>query len=126
NHPIDFWTLNPRVLRILYVPCNQNELYLCMMAPRADTEASALPVNKDIWIKGFPELAPVIRRISDTAGRYDVYQSIKLDKWSARKVAILGDAAHAMPPTLGQGAGCAMMNAVGLAVALSEASSVED
>jgi 2-polyprenyl-6-methoxyphenol hydroxylase-like FAD-dependent oxidoreductase len=33
-------------------------------------------------------------------------------------VAIIGDAAHALPPNIGQGGGCAMMNALSLAVYL--------
>jgi 2-polyprenyl-6-methoxyphenol hydroxylase-like FAD-dependent oxidoreductase len=33
-------------------------------------------------------------------------------------VAVIGDAAHALPPNIGQGAGCAMMNALSLAVHL--------
>jgi 2-polyprenyl-6-methoxyphenol hydroxylase-like FAD-dependent oxidoreductase len=40
-------------------------------------------------------------------------------------VAVLGDAAHAMPPNLGQGGGCAMMGALALAVALEEDVPVE-
>jgi 2-polyprenyl-6-methoxyphenol hydroxylase-like FAD-dependent oxidoreductase len=35
-------------------------------------------------------------------------------------VAVLGDAAHAIPPNIGQGAGCAMMNALALAVHLEK------
>jgi 2-polyprenyl-6-methoxyphenol hydroxylase-like FAD-dependent oxidoreductase len=31
---------------------------------------------------------------------------------------VIGDAAHAIPPNIGQGAGCAMMNALSLAVFL--------
>jgi 2-polyprenyl-6-methoxyphenol hydroxylase-like FAD-dependent oxidoreductase len=34
------------------------------------------------------------------------------------KVAVIGDAAHALPPNIGQGGGCAMMNALSLAVYL--------
>ena len=48
-----------------------------------------------------------------------------LERWSTGRVAIVGDSAHAMPPTLAQGAGCAMMNALGLAVALDETDTVE-
>lgn len=47
--------------------------------------------------------------------RRDRYEAIRLQSWSAGRVAILGDAAHAMPPTLGQGAGTAMLNALNLA-----------
>jgi len=54
-----------------------------------------------------------------------VYETTRLDRWSQGRVAIVGDSAHAMPPTLAQGAGCAMMNALGLAVALDEHDTVE-
>ena len=33
-------------------------------------------------------------------------------------MAVLGDAAHAIPPNIGQGGGCAMMNALSLSVYL--------
>jgi 2-methyl-3-hydroxypyridine 5-carboxylic acid dioxygenase len=117
DHVIDFWNLHDRPLRILYVPCNEHDLYLAMMAPVADREATALPLRADIWIKAFPQLAPVIRRLR-VGGRYDAYETTKLIRWSSGSVAIVGDAAHAMTPTLGQGAGIAMMNALALAVAL--------
>src|SRR5690242_20919535 len=35
-----------------------------------------------------------------------------------------GDAAHALPPNIGQGAGCAMMNALSLAVFLDRGADV--
>jgi 2-polyprenyl-6-methoxyphenol hydroxylase-like FAD-dependent oxidoreductase len=41
-------------------------------------------------------------------------------------VAIIGDAAHAIPPNIGQGAGCAMMNAFSLAVYLERSRDVAD
>jgi 2-polyprenyl-6-methoxyphenol hydroxylase-like FAD-dependent oxidoreductase len=40
---------------------------------------------------------------------------VRLKTWSAGRVAVLGDAAHALPPNIGQGAGCSMMNALSLA-----------
>lgn len=124
DHVIDFWSFEPRLLRILYTPCNDEDLYLAMMAPVNDRGASAIPIDADIWARSFPPLEPVIRSIGPR-GRYDPYETTKATRWSAGRVAIVGDAAHAMAPTLGQGAGTAMMNALGLAVALEQAPSVE-
>ena len=59
----------------------------------------------------------MIDRIGDQ-GRYDRFDLIRLKHWSAGKVAVVGDAAHALPPNIGQGGGCAMMNALSLAVYL--------
>jgi 2-methyl-3-hydroxypyridine 5-carboxylic acid dioxygenase len=124
DHVIDFWNMQRRPLRILYVPCNEQDLYLAMMAPVTDREATAIPLRTDIWIEAFPRLAPVIRKLS-VGGRYDAYETTKLTRWSSGKVAIVGDAAHAMTPTLGQGAGTAMMNALALAVALERQPSMK-
>ena len=72
---------------------------------------------------GFPHLEPLIERIGDE-GRYDRFDLIKLSRWSAGKVAVIGDAAHALPPNIGQGGGCAMMNALSLAVYLDREADV--
>lgn len=124
DHVIDFWSTRPDTLRILYTPCGENELYMAMMAPLENVEANAVPVRPEAWTASFPQLAPILRRLGDR-GRYDVYETTRLDCWSQGRVAIVGDSAHAMPPTLAQGAGCAMMNALGLAVALDEHDTVE-
>ena len=125
DNVIDFYNLPVRSLRILYVPCNPDELYMAMMAPSDDLEATAIPLRHDIWVPAFPQLEPVIRRASED-GRYDPYETGKLTRWSAGRVAIVGDSAHAMIPSLGQGAGIAMMNALSLAVAVDGAPSIED
>jgi 2-methyl-3-hydroxypyridine 5-carboxylic acid dioxygenase len=124
DHVIDFWNLERRSLRILYVPCNREDLYLAMMAPVNDPEASSIPVRQDIWIDSFPQLEPVLRKVT-VGGRYDAYETSKLIRWSSGRVAIIGDAAHAMTPTLGQGAGTAMMNALALSALVTEAAEVE-
>jgi 2-polyprenyl-6-methoxyphenol hydroxylase-like FAD-dependent oxidoreductase len=58
--------------------------------------------------------------------RWDQFQTIRLKRWSLGRIAMLGDAAHAMPPYLAQGAGHAMMNALGLAASLQTAKTVEN
>ena len=111
NHVIDFWAFTPRTLRILYAPCENGQRYFGMMAPVEAKDASTLPIDPDVWAPSFPAFAPALKLIG-SRGRHDVYETTRLDTWSVGRVAIVGDAAHAMPPTLAQGACCAMMNAL--------------
>jgi 2-methyl-3-hydroxypyridine 5-carboxylic acid dioxygenase len=123
EHAIDFWALQPRTLRILYAPCEDGKLYFAMMSPRDDKEASMLPINPAVWSGAFPMLTPALQTIG-TRGRYDEYETTHVDSWSVGRVAIVGDAAHALPPTLAQGACLAMMNALSLAAFVTGGSDV--
>ena len=94
--------------------------YLCFTAPLADREGSEVPLNKPSWTRSFPHLASVIARVG-AENRYDVFESTALRRWSAGRVAIVGDAAHSMVPGLGQGCGTALVNALSLAVSVHQA-----
>jgi 2-polyprenyl-6-methoxyphenol hydroxylase-like FAD-dependent oxidoreductase len=111
--------------RILYTPCSRDELYLALTALAIDEEAKAVPIRKDVWKASFPHLGDVIDRIDDQ-GRWDIFETVRLHRWSSGRVAVLGDAAHAMAPNLGQGGGCAMMNGLAVAVALEEGRDIAD
>lgn len=117
---IEYWSGKRR---ILYVPCSREWLYLAFTTMRDDMEGQALPLRKAAWEQSFPHLAGLIDRIGDE-GRWDPFDVVRLKSWSAGRVAVLGDAAHAQAPNLGQGGGCAMMNGLALAVALEQASAV--
>jgi 2-polyprenyl-6-methoxyphenol hydroxylase-like FAD-dependent oxidoreductase len=106
--------------RILHTPCSDREIYLALTMLDDDEAAKAVPVDAPLWKRWFPHLGGLIDRIGG-AGRYDRFELIRLKSWSAGRVAVLGDAAHALPPNLGQGGGCAMMNALALAVHLEGA-----
>jgi 2-polyprenyl-6-methoxyphenol hydroxylase-like FAD-dependent oxidoreductase len=117
---VEYWSGNRR---LLYNPCSDSHLYLALSMPHEDAAARALPLDKALWKRSFPRLAALIERIGDD-GRYDRFEYIRLRRWSTGRVAVIGDAAHAIPPNIGQGAGCAMMNALSLAVYLENASDV--
>jgi 2-polyprenyl-6-methoxyphenol hydroxylase-like FAD-dependent oxidoreductase len=111
---IEYWS---GTRRLLYTPCSENDIYIALTMLDSDEIAKAVPVRKDEWKRAFPHLEALIDRIGDQ-GRYDRFELIKLKRWSAGRVALIGDAAHALPPNIGQGGGCAMMNALSLAVYL--------
>jgi 2-polyprenyl-6-methoxyphenol hydroxylase-like FAD-dependent oxidoreductase len=53
-------------------------------------------------------------------------EELWMDQWCSKNVALLGDAAHAMTPNIGQGAGMAMEDAAVLAEELAGAGKIED
>jgi 2-polyprenyl-6-methoxyphenol hydroxylase-like FAD-dependent oxidoreductase len=117
---IEYWS---GTRRLLYTPCSEDDIYLALTMLDNDAIGKAVPVRKDEWKRAFPHLEPLIDRIGNE-GRYDRFELIKLKRWSAGRVAVIGDAAHALPPNIGQGGGCAMMNALSLAVYLDRHSDV--
>ena len=121
DNVIDFWNMSGRVLRVLYTPANDEELYIALMSPAADAAGSRVPIDLDLWTQEFPQLAPVLRDAAGVSGRYYGYQTTRVERWTEGKVALIGDSAHAMCPALAQGAGCAMQNAWTLAEAASNA-----
>lgn len=103
---------------LLYTPSSAEDLYIALVCPSSDMKAMGGYLPQDEWIQSFPNMGPLIRRLG-AIPRWDDFEWVELSKWSSGRVAIIGDAAHAQPPYLGQGGGCAMMSALGLAHAVS-------
>lgn len=121
---IDFWHYGETALRILYSPCSPQHCYLCLMSAVGDDQASALPIAIDYWSRAFPELRPLLAQ-PGTSARYDRYGMIRLEQWSRGRAAVIGDAAHGMPSSLGRGASVGMLSAVELAARLADSASIE-
>lgn len=100
--------------RVLYVPCNDEDLYLFLGARQGDEQALRTPLSTEVWSASFPVLAPVLCELP-ASPRFDDYEVLRTHSWHRARAAIVGDAAHAMPPTIDQGGGTAMMNALALA-----------
>lgn len=118
---IEAWSDNRRVL---YCPVDAKRFYVLLGSLVADEAARTAPIDPEVWARSFPTLRGLFERVAAEAdwseARWAQFQTVRLHRWSKGKVAVLGDAAHAMAPYLGQGAGHAMMNALGLAVAVAE------
>jgi len=111
---VEYWSGHRR---ILVAPCSDTELYVALTTLDSDDRAKRLPIDKALWTEAFPCLEHLIARL-DGEARWDRFQVIRMKRWSKGRVAVVGDAAHAMAPNLGQGGACAMMNALSLAVSL--------
>ena len=75
---------------------------------------------------GFAEPARALVAAATDWRRWPLYAVDPAGTWARGRVAILGDAAHAMLPFVAQGAAMAIEDAVVLAAALAEAATVED
>lgn len=112
----EFWN-GPR--RIIYTPAGPDDLYMALATSVDDEEGRHVPVKVDEWTRSFPALAPFLGRINDsTPARWDRFSVVRTPRWSSGRVVILGDAAHSMPPNIGQGACLAMCDGFALAASL--------
>ena len=112
----EFWSGRRR---FMYRPASPTTAYLTFACPADDARGRRVPIDADLWAEAFPVAAHVIARTAREAdwseARWAQFQIIRLKRWSEGRVAVVGDAAHAMLPNLGQGGNCAMMNALALA-----------
>jgi 2-polyprenyl-6-methoxyphenol hydroxylase-like FAD-dependent oxidoreductase len=106
--------------RIGVVPCSPEETYIFLCCPASDLEGTQQnPFNRATWLESFPHMKSQLNRIPDQPeGRYATFHDVRVKSWQVGRAAIIGDAAHAMSPNLGQAACCGMMNAVALSQAL--------
>lgn len=102
-------------LRILYNPCVDTKNYLFLGAPFEDERANRLPLDREYWAEKFPAAAHYVERM-EVDGRWDRIGSVRCTNWVNGRTAIIGDAAHGLPPNLGQQAMTSFVNAMAMAV----------
>lgn len=111
--------------RVGIAPCGA-QTYVYTNFPTRLRAAAALPLDLDDWGNAFPALREQLRLVAAAPVTQYPYVMVSCPRWSKGKAAIVGDAAHGLPPTLGQGAGLAIMNARALVRALDRRSSVPE
>jgi 2-polyprenyl-6-methoxyphenol hydroxylase-like FAD-dependent oxidoreductase len=111
--------------RIGIMPCTKDQVYIFLCCPASDKAGRAQEDGElSTWKESFPEFSEFIDRIPP-GGRWASFGDVKVDRWSNGRVALVGDAAHAMSPNLGQAACCAMVNAVALSRVLDDHAAIE-
>jgi 2-polyprenyl-6-methoxyphenol hydroxylase-like FAD-dependent oxidoreductase len=82
----------------------------------------------EYWAARFPRLAAegLFQRAAVEEGVHHRYPFVSASSWTRGCVALVGDAAHGLPPTLGQGAGLSLMNTLLLSHYVSSRSDVPE
>jgi 2-polyprenyl-6-methoxyphenol hydroxylase-like FAD-dependent oxidoreductase len=112
--------------RIGITPCGNDLTYIYQVCPEWNKAATALPTNTAFWSAAFPRLRREIEFISQTEACQHNYCIVRCPSWHKGAVVVIGDAAHGLPPTLGQGVGLTLMNARALALVLAHSRTVAE
>lgn len=101
--------------RVGIAPCAPDLTYAYLSCPHSDRRASAVPLDVVSWQEAFPTIAGFFERVPGALSivRHAYAYAIP-SSWSRGRACILGDAAHALPPTLAQGAGLSIANGYAL------------
>lgn len=87
----------------VYLSCNEDGL-----------TADHHHLDIERWVSAFPDQQAIIRAVAASNPKISPLSEVVCSSWSEGRVALLGDAAHAMPPHRGQGAAMAVLGAVHL------------
>lgn len=106
-------------LRVGIAPTTKEITYAFLSSPETDARASAVPIDADYWSAAFPGLPRrFFDRLHSAGGIRHAYPLVVSTSWAKGRLALVGDAAAALPPTLGLGASMGLTNAYNLVTAL--------
>jgi 2-polyprenyl-6-methoxyphenol hydroxylase-like FAD-dependent oxidoreductase len=119
----EIWDIDGRRFGMCPLPANKTYFYCSV--PKGEW-TDILTKRLRPWIDGWQaygtKVMTVLERVSDWHHvKYDEVHEIRLKQWSNPPVFLVGDAAHGMTPNYGQGANCAMVDALVLTTLLARA-----
>lgn len=117
---LEYWNGSRRVG---IVPVTPEQVYVYTCCPAKDLAGRRRPFDTASWVESFPSLRGTLERIPDES-RWASFSDVRCHSWTRGRVALVGDAASAMSPNLGQAACLAMTNGYALASVLEDASDV--
>jgi 2-polyprenyl-6-methoxyphenol hydroxylase-like FAD-dependent oxidoreductase len=116
GNTLEYWNGGRRVG---IVPVTPEQIYVYTCCPAKDLVGRERPFNVESWTESFPTLRSTFERIPDVS-RWASFGDVQCHRWIKGRVALVGDAASAMAPNLGQAACLAMTNGYALASVLGE------
>jgi 2-polyprenyl-6-methoxyphenol hydroxylase-like FAD-dependent oxidoreductase len=121
----EFWSGR---LRVGVAPCTRTDTFSYLIAPLTDERGKKIPLDIEYWSERFPKLASegLFERARGAECVHHPYPLVNARSWVSGRVALVGDAAHALPPTLGQGAGLSLTNVLLLSEYVSANSEVPE
>lgn len=119
----EHWSGN---LRVGVAPCSDEWTYMFIIGPESDRRATRVPLDIGYWSRNFPHLAHYFKKVTPELSVHHRHQVVVCRSWVNGKAAIIGDAAHAQPPNLGQGAGISIAAAWELAETLDQFDDVRE
>ncbi len=124
THPVEMWG---RGLRLGLVPVRQGQLYGYTTFNTAMADKMMLGSFKERFSVFEGEAPKALHHLkNETDFIHTTISEVRSNTWVKGNVALLGDAAHAMTPNLGQGAGMSIEDAYVLADELEKATSLPD
>jgi 2-polyprenyl-6-methoxyphenol hydroxylase-like FAD-dependent oxidoreductase len=109
--------------RLGICPVSESQTYVYFGCEQAQARASATrPVDVAYWGETYPFLPhEFLERLDQGDAIRHLYPYVRCGTWSHGRVAVIGDALHALPPTLGQGVGLSVSNARAMVEQLRDA-----
>lgn len=110
--------------RIALAACGPQHTYVYLACPADDLRGSTIPIDVDSWSSSFPRLRTVFERLHRHPSHKSHYCLVRCSRWSRGQAVVVGDAAHALAPTLGQGTNLALSNVRSLVTELERISDI--